>query len=135
MTEKALPQWSLTNDQLLLMTIRTHDQFNTTIYTLDDRYRGLYGERRVILMHADDVAARGLASGDWVDITSHHDGTTREAAHFAVVPYNIPRGCVATYFPETNVLVPLLSQADESGTPTSKSIVVTLEKERTASAA
>ena len=110
--------------QFLLQTMRTHDQFNTTIYGLDDRYRGVYGGRRVVFMHADDIAQLGFQGGLFVDITSHFAGEQRVAHRFMVAPYDIPRGCVATYFPEANVLVPVRSFADQSETPTSKSLVV-----------
>jgi molybdopterin-dependent oxidoreductase alpha subunit len=116
----ALPRLELGPDELVMMTIRSHDQFNTTIYGLDDRYRGIYGGRRVIFMHADDLVARGLAEGDKVDITSHFRGATRSAVAFSVVPFSLPRGTTATYFPEANVLVPLDSVAERSNTPTSK---------------
>jgi molybdopterin-dependent oxidoreductase alpha subunit len=109
--------------ELLMMTIRSHDQFNTTIYGLNDRYRGIFNERRVVLMNRDDMAERGLKARQAVYLSSHY-GQVREARHFLVVPYNIPRGCVATYFPEANVLVPLDLQAHTSKTPVSKSVVV-----------
>jgi molybdopterin-dependent oxidoreductase alpha subunit len=112
--------------QLLLTTIRSHDQFNTTIYGLDDRYRGIDGGRHVIFMHADDIAAQKLEAGQRVDITSHFDDGERHARGFAVVPFEIPSGCAAAYFPEANTLVPLGSVAERSGTPTSKCIVISL---------
>lgn len=114
--------------QLVMMTIRTHDQFNTTVYGLNDRYRGIHNERRVILLNATDLAARGLKAGDVVDITGHFRGETRIARAFVAVEYDIPAGCCATYFPETNVLVPLDSTADGSNTPTSKFVAVTLAR-------
>jgi hypothetical protein len=110
-----------------MMTIRTHDQFNTTIYGLDDRYRGIHNERRVILMNPEDVRERNLKSGQVVDLTSHFDdGIERKASHFIIVPYDIPRRCTATYFPETNVLVPIDSTADRSNTPVSKFVRITV---------
>jgi molybdopterin-dependent oxidoreductase alpha subunit len=112
--------------EYLMMTIRTHDQFNTTVYGLDDRYRGVFGGRRVVFMHADDIAAAGLKQGQWVDLTNRHGGVERVARGFMVAPYRIPRGCVATYFPEANVLVPIDSVAARSNTPTSKYVVVTV---------
>ena len=115
---------TLESDELLMMTIRSHDQYNTTIYGMDDRYRGVYGERRVIFMNAHDMQARGLAAGDQVDITSHFRGQTRVAPLFVVVQYEIPRGCAATYFPETNVLVSVDDVADKSNTPASKSVKI-----------
>ena len=121
-----LPQIPLAENQLLMMTIRSHDQYNTTVYDLNDRYRGIHNFRRVVLMHREDMGARGVDEGDRVDIVSHFQGTTRRAPGFVCVPYDVPRGCVATYFPEANVLVPLESFAAKSQTPTSKSVVVTI---------
>jgi molybdopterin-dependent oxidoreductase alpha subunit len=113
-------------DRFLLTTIRSHDQFNTTVYGLDDRYRGVHGGRRVLFISRDDMAARGWQAGTRVDITSHFGEERRMARAFQLVPYAIPRGCVAAYFPEANVLVPIGSVAERSNTPTSKSIVVSL---------
>ncbi len=121
-----LPTHPLQPGELLMMTIRTHDQFNTTIYGLHDRYRGIFGGRRVILMNAEDLTERGLSDKQLVDLHSHFAHTTRTARRFVAVSYPIPRGCAATYFPETNVLVPLDSHADKSRTPTSKSVVITV---------
>jgi molybdopterin-dependent oxidoreductase alpha subunit len=129
-TVHALPEQTLEADQLMMMTIRSHDQYNTTVYGLDDRYRGIYGGRRVVLMNPDDAGDRGLREGDVVDITSHFGDGERSARHFVVRPYRIPRGCCATYFPEANVLVPLGSVARKSNTPASKSVVVTIERPR-----
>ncbi|MFT4294729.1 MAG: FdhF/YdeP family oxidoreductase [Micropruina sp.] len=116
---------------LLLQTVRSHDQFNTTIYGMDDVYRGVKAGRRVLFIHPDDRAELGFAGGDMVDLVSVWPAGVRieeRRAHgFRLVDYSTARGCVAAYFPETNVLVPLDSVADESGTPTSKSIVVRLE--------
>jgi len=112
--------------EFIMMTIRTHDQFNTTVYGLDDRYRGVFGGRRVVFMHEEDIAAAGLMAGQFVDLRNQHGGRERVAEHFMVAPYRIPRGCVATYFPEANVLVPIDSTAEVSNTPTSKYVVVTL---------
>ncbi|MBV9644006.1 MAG: FdhF/YdeP family oxidoreductase [Verrucomicrobia bacterium] len=112
--------------QYVLMTIRSHDQFNTTIYGLDDRYRGIYNGRRVIFMNPEDVEEAGLTQGQPVDITSHFDGYERQANRFLVAPYPIPRHCVAAYFPEANVLIPVASVAERSNTPTSKSVIVTI---------
>lgn len=116
----------LAADELLMMTIRSHDQFNTTIYGLDDRYRGIASGRRVILMNEKDLARRGIAPQSLVDLTSRFRGEERVARRFVAVPYKIPEGCAATYFPETNVLIPLDSYADKSRTPTSKSVVITV---------
>ena len=110
----------------VLMTIRSHDQFNTTIYGLDDRYRGIYNGRRVIFMNPEDMKEEGLTQGQPVDITSHFEGYERQANRFLVAPYSIPRRCVAAYFPEANVLVPVGSVAEKSNTPTSKSVIVTI---------
>jgi anaerobic selenocysteine-containing dehydrogenase len=107
-----------------MMTIRSHDQYNTTIYGLDDRYRGVRGGRRVVLMHQGDMVREGLAPGDAVDLHSHFAGEVRRAERFFVAPYPIPRGCLATYFPEANALVPIGQVAERSNTPVSKSVVV-----------
>jgi molybdopterin-dependent oxidoreductase alpha subunit len=114
--------------QLVMMTIRTHDQFNTTVYGLQDRYRGIHNERRVILMNASDMTARELNANEVVNLSSHFRGELRHAPKFIVVPYDIPVGNCATYFPETNVLVPLDSVADVSHTPTSKMVMITVVK-------
>ena len=124
------PRTHVEPGQLVMMTIRTHDQFNTTIYGLDDRYRGIKHERRVMLMNAADLRERGLSAGDVVDLTSHFQGEVRIARRFIVVAYDIPAGCCATYFPETNVLVPIGSTAEGSNTPTSKYVVVTVSRHR-----
>jgi molybdopterin-dependent oxidoreductase alpha subunit len=121
-----LPRHDLKPDQFLMMTIRTHDQFNTSIYGLDDRYRGVYGGRRVVFLNREDMLAANLHEGDRVDLISHFEGEERLARHFAVVPYSIPRRCAATYFPETNVLVPIRSVAEKSNTPVSKSVVISI---------
>ena len=127
-TVHALPRHELGPGRLLMMTVRSHDQYNTTVYGLDDRYRGVFGGRRVVLMNADDAADRGLKSGDVVDLTSHFEDGERLARRFVVAPYPIPRGCCATYFPEGNVLVPLGAVARKSNTPASKSVVVTVTR-------
>jgi len=121
-----LPHHDLKDGQFVMMTIRSHDQFNTTIYGLDDRYRGIRGGRRVAMMHLDDLKASGFAPGDIVDLVSEYGGVLREAPHFELVSYDIPRGCMATYFPEANVLVPFDETADKSNTPVYKSVVVSL---------
>ena len=114
--------------RLLMQTLRSHDQFNTTIYGLDDRYRGVSGGRRVVFVHPDDIAALGLEADQYVDLVSEWtDGSERTAPAFRVVPYDQPRGCAAAYYPETNPLVPLDSTAIGSNCPTSKSIIVRLE--------
>jgi len=123
-TVSPLPDLSLEPGRLRMMTMRSHDQYNTTIYGLDDRYRGVRGERRIVFMNRDDMTALGLVERQLVDLISEwHDGE-RVAKSFIVVPYDLPRRNCATYFPETNVLVPLDSYADRSNTPTSKSVVI-----------
>jgi len=119
---------ALKSDELIMMTIRSHDQFNTTIYGLDDRYRGIYNERRVVLMNIADIKKHNLKQGEVVDLMNEHDGVLRVAKKFLVVEYSIPGGCCATYFPETNVLVPITSVAEKSNTPTSKSVIIKLKK-------
>jgi len=114
-----------------LFTTRSHDQYNTTIYGHDDRYRGVFGQRRVVFINADDIKALGLKDGDWVDLKTvwvddGDDGQERRADKFKLVAYDIPRGCLAAYYPETNPLVPLSATAIIAGTPTSKSIPVVL---------
>ena len=128
-TVNEVPHHTLAANEYLMMTVRSHDQFNTTIYGLDDRYRGVSSERRVIFMNRDDIHERGWHGGDIVDIVSHFEGEERRANRFLLVPFSIPRQCLASYFPETNVLVPINSFADKSQTPTSKLIRVTLEKQ------
>ncbi|SOD73664.1 molybdopterin-dependent oxidoreductase alpha subunit [Jatrophihabitans sp. GAS493] len=115
---------------LILQTVRSHDQFNTTIYGLDDRYRGIHGGRMVVFVNADDLREQGISDGAMVDIVSVWGSEERRAAGFRVVSYETPKGCAAAYYPETNVLIPLDSTADVSNTPTSKSIVVRLEPQR-----
>lgn len=113
--------------RLLLQTIRSHDQFNTTIYGLDDRYRGIRNGRRVVFVHPDDIEAFGLHDGQRVDLVSEwQDGCERRAPSFRIVAYDQPRGCAAAYYPETNPLVPLGSTAIGSNCPTSKSVIVRL---------
>jgi molybdopterin-dependent oxidoreductase alpha subunit len=124
------PVHKLGPGQLLMMTVRSHDQYNTTVYGLDDRYRGVRGGRRVVLVNERDARERGLAEGDWVDITSHFRDERRVARRFRVAYYAIPLGCCATYFPEANVLVPLGSVARKSNTPASKSVVVSFARAR-----
>ena len=118
----------LQKNQFIMMTIRTHDQYNTTIYGLDDRYRGVINERRVIFMNPTDMKEQGLEKLDTVDLISHFNQEERIAKSFLVIPYSIPKQCTATYFPEANVLVPLQSKARISNTPTSKTIIITIHK-------
>lgn len=118
--------------RLLLQTVRSHDQFNTTVYGLDDRYRGVRNGRRVVFVHPDDLAALGFSDGDTVDLVSEWPGAgetvgERRAPGFRAVAFPTARGCAAAYFPETNVLVPLDHTAEGSNTPASKSVVIRLE--------
>jgi anaerobic selenocysteine-containing dehydrogenase len=108
------------------MTVRSHDQFNTTIYDYNDRYRGVHGERRVLFMNPEDMAARSLQAKDLIDITSHYKGEKRTVEKFIAVPYDIPKGNVSAYFPEANPLIPIDSVAKISNTPTSKYVLVTV---------
>jgi anaerobic selenocysteine-containing dehydrogenase len=122
------PMHDLQPGELLLMTLRSHDQFNSTIYGLDDRYRGVYGGRRVIFLNPSDMEELGLETGCLVDITSHFEGETRIAPRFIVVPYTISKRSAAAYYPETNVLVPIRSVAAKSNQPAYKCVRVTLKR-------
>jgi molybdopterin-dependent oxidoreductase alpha subunit len=128
-----LPRVELRAGEYLMMTVRSHDQYNTTVYGLDDRYRGVRGDRRVVLIHPDDLAKDGLAAGQRVDLVSEFEGERRSVHGFRLVAYEAPRGCVVTYFPETNALVPLGSRAEKSLTPSYKSTPVRLEPTATSS--
>jgi molybdopterin-dependent oxidoreductase alpha subunit len=119
---------ALEPDQWLMMTIRSHDQYNTTIYGLDDRYRGIYGHRRVVLLNEADMAEAGLAPGTQVDLVSLYDGVRRVASGFFCVPFDLPRRAAATYFPEANPVVPVEHHAAKSRTPASKSVVIRIER-------
>ena len=119
-----MPDVNLADDEFMMFTIRSHDQFNTTIYGLNDRYRGIHNERRVVLVNRDDMQRLGLVEKQLVDLQSQYKGQTRRANGFLVVPYDTPRQSVVTYFPEGNALVPLDQQARISKTPASKSVVV-----------
>ena len=125
-----LPEQELPAGRLLLMTIRSHDQFNTTVYSDDDRYRGVAGDRRVVLANGADLAELGIAPGQRVDVTSHWSGERgeeqRRLTGFRALAYDVPRGCLAAYFPEANPLVPIGQFAERSLTPAFKSVVVTL---------
>jgi anaerobic selenocysteine-containing dehydrogenase len=112
--------------RLLLQTLRSHDQYNTTIYGLSDRYRGIENARRVVLVHRQDIEDAGFADGDLVDIVSEFGDEERWARGFRVVAFPTPRGCAAAYYPEANALVPLRSVADGSNTPVSKAVVIRL---------
>ncbi len=120
----------LEEDELLMMTIRSHDQFNTTIYGLNDRYRGVLNERRVLFMNEDDILRLGFNAGEIVDIINNYGDIERIAHRFIIVKYKIPKKCAATYFPETNVLVPIDSTAEKSNTPTSKSIIIKIRRSK-----
>jgi len=113
-------------DEYLLMTIRSHDQFNTTIYGLDDRYRGIHHERRVVFLNEPDMEAAGIKPYQVIHLTTHYQQVVREARNFIAIPYDLPRRCAAAYFPETNVLVPADEFARKSRTPISKSLVIKL---------
>jgi molybdopterin-dependent oxidoreductase alpha subunit len=121
------------HDHFALQTFRSHDQYNTTVYGLDDRYRGVYGERQVIFMHPEDVKALSAKAGERVDVVCEYtDGIARVASAFRLVPYDIPRGSIAGYYPELNVLVPIGSAGEESDTPTSKSVMVSVRRREAA---
>ena len=125
-----LPHHQLAPDQFLMMTIRSHDQFNTSVYSANDRYRGIRDGRQVVFLNEDDIAAAGLRARQVVDLISHFEGEERIARRFVIVPYDIPRRCAATYFPEANVLVPVRNVALKSNTPVSKSVVISIRPTR-----
>ena len=112
-----------------MMTIRSHDQYNTTIYGTDDRYRGISGGRRVVMMNHKDMKSNGWVQYQEVSIKSNYNGIERSSEGWYLIEYDIPPGNVATYFPESNVLIPLDSVADLSKTPTSKSVIVSISAE------
>lgn len=113
----------------VLQTFRSHDQYNTTIYGMDDRYRGVYGVRNVVFINPEDMKRIGAEAGDLVDIIGcYDDGRRRECKGFRIVPYDIPFGCLAGYYPEMNELVPHQTVGDQSHTPTSKSVIVRIER-------
>lgn len=123
-TVHPIPEHELDDGEFLMMTIRSHDQFNTTVYSNDDRYRGIKGGRRVVMLHERDIDEMGLEAGQMVDLVGRHGGTERVAPGFKVVAYDLPRKSAGTYFPEANVLVPVDSYAKRSHTPASKSVVI-----------
>jgi molybdopterin-dependent oxidoreductase alpha subunit len=129
-TTLALPRLELGDGEFLMMTIRSHDQFNTTIYSANDRYRGISGNRRVVLLNPDDMAAEGLRAGERVNLRSRFGEESRLVEEFEVVAYDVPLRCAATYYPEANPLVPIGSVADGSNTPTYKSVRITIERSR-----
>ena len=117
------------NDTFVLQTFRSHDQYNTTIYGMDDRYRGIFGLRTVMFINPADMKKAGVEAGDLVDITgTYDDGRLRQCLGFRVVPYDTPEGCIAGYYPEMNELVPHQTVGDQSIPPTSKSVIVRIEK-------
>jgi anaerobic selenocysteine-containing dehydrogenase len=113
--------------RLMMTTIRAHSQFNTTVYSERDRYRGIEGSRRVIFLNPENMRELGIETGQVVNITSYFEDRERHANWFITVPYRIPKDCAATYFPEANPLIPVDSFAEKSGTPTSKSVIISLE--------
>ena len=123
-----VPEEKLEADDYIMMSIRSHDQFNTTIYGLEDRYRGINNERRVIFMNPKDIALGGFQAGEKVDLFNYGGGVARVARLFVIVPYNIPERNTATYYPETNVLVPINSVATGSNTPVSKRVIIKIRK-------
>ena len=120
--------YAKSSDKFMMMTIRSHDQYNTTIYGLDDRYRGIKNGRRVVLMNNIDIVNLGLSKGSMVDLSSEMKSGLVVSPNWFVVPYEIPEGNIATYFPESNILIPLDSVADRSNTPTSKSVPISITK-------
>ena len=130
-----IPKHALGPGELLMTTVRSHDQFNTVVYGLDDRYRGIKGGRRVIFLNARDLAELGLSDGQWVDITSHFEGETRVARRFRAVAYPIARKSAAAYYPEANVLVAVRSVAARSNQPAHKCVRITVAASDAAPAA
>jgi anaerobic selenocysteine-containing dehydrogenase len=114
------------NGHLILQTFRSHNQYNTTVYGMDDRYRGIGHARRIVFLNPQDMAERGIKPTRRVDLTSHWRGQTLTAEKFQAIPYDIPRGHAAAYFPEANILVPIDSTAAISNTPTSKGIEISI---------
>ena len=125
-----LPRVDLAPGQLVMMTVRSHDQYNTTIYDTNDRYRGVKGDRLVVLLHPEDMAERGLSEGELVDLQSHFGGQRRELRGFRALARDVPRGCAVTYFPEANPLVPIDQVAAGSFTPAYKSVVISVTARR-----
>ncbi|MES2659048.1 MAG: FdhF/YdeP family oxidoreductase [Verrucomicrobiota bacterium] len=124
----AIDVFEPSSGRLVLQTLRSHDQFNTTIYGMDDRYRGISNARRIILVNPEDLKERGISPCSQVDITSIWGDERRTAKSFTAIPYEMPKGSAAAYFPEANVLVPVGSQAEGSGTPTSKAVEIEIAK-------
>ncbi len=123
-----IPKNTLKEDQFLLSTVRSHDQYNTTIYSDNDRYRGIKNGRRVAMMNPKDMGALGLNAGDLIDIESKYDDVIRRAENFSVVPYEVPRKSIFSYFPEANILIPIHLKAEKSNTPASKCVRVSVQK-------
>jgi molybdopterin-dependent oxidoreductase alpha subunit len=123
-----LPKHDVQPGQLVVTTVRSHDQFNTTVYAWDDVYRGIHNARRVLMMNPEDMAERGLIAGDVINLTSYFHGQKRYAKRFVAVPYRLMRGNCAGYFPELNVLLPIGSVAEKSHQPAAKHITITVEK-------
>jgi molybdopterin-dependent oxidoreductase alpha subunit len=123
-----LPRRQVEPGQLVVTTVRSHDQFNTTIYAWNDIYRGIHNERRVLMMNTEDMEDRGIQPGDIINLTSHFKGQKRYASRFIAVPYRLSRGDCAGYFPELNVLLPIGSVAEKSHQPAAKHIVISVEK-------
>ncbi|XOV66498.1 MAG: FdhF/YdeP family oxidoreductase [Fluviicola sp.] len=128
-TVNQLSENNVGSEEFLMMTTRSHDQFNTTIYGLDDRYRGVYNGRMVVFMNPKDMERLKVKKGDLLTLYNNYNGVERRVSGFAAVPYNIPKGCLGTYFPEANPLVPNTLQARSSHTPASKSVKVNIKKE------
>ena len=123
------PGWTPPADHLILTSVRSHDQFNTTIYGLNDRYRGIYRDRRVIMMSDEDLAARGIAPQQTVVITGHApDGIARQLRDYTAVVYPVPKGCAVMYYPEANALIPIDATDEKSNCPSFKNTVITVEK-------
>ena len=127
-TISPVPNNQLEDGEYLMATTRTHDQFNTVIYGLEDRYRGIKNERRVIFMNEEDIQKAGFKNGDQVDLYNYDDGIERIAPLFVIVSYSIPRGNTVTYFPETNVLVSVNNVVGESNMPASKFVRIKIKK-------
>jgi anaerobic selenocysteine-containing dehydrogenase len=123
-------QRALTNNHIfVLQTLRSHDQYNTTIYGFEDRYRGISGDRKIIMMHPQDIEDLGFKAEEKVDVEAlWPDNIVRKVAAFQLIPYDTPRGNIAAYFPEANPLVALASYGQGSFTPTSKTIAVVITK-------
>jgi anaerobic selenocysteine-containing dehydrogenase len=125
--DKDMPE--VGHDVLRMMTLRSNDQFNTTVYGYNDRFRGIHGTRMVVLMNRNDMDRMGLHEGDLVRLrTSSNDSVERTMSGFRVTPYNIPTGCIGAYYPEANALVPVWHYAEGSKTPAAKSVPVRVER-------